>query len=79
MKLRNIALALAVMAAGTAFAATETTVVRQTPHGTVTKHVVTTHNGHRIVKKTVVRRAPLHRNHYARNLHHRKVVVVRQS
>jgi hypothetical protein len=79
MNLRNITLALTVMVAGTAFAATERTVIRETPDGTVTKHVVTRNNQHRIVKKTVIKRAPHHNRHHARNQHPRKVVIVRQN
>lgn len=85
MKLRNIALTLAVAFAGTAFAATstETTVTKQTPLGTVTKHTVKVKpSKHRVVKRTVV-----HHRHAARvaprhvkvTHPHRKVVVVRNS
>lgn len=75
MKLRNIALTLALVATGTAFAATtETTVTRETPHGTVTRQVVKVNNN-RHVNRTVVYRAPVHR-HYRQAIHRRDVVIV---
>ena len=90
MKLRNVALTLAIALAGSAFAATttETTVTRETPHGTVTKHIVKVKpNHHRVVKKVVVRRAPVVHRHvaYVKPHHHkvshpqRKVVVIHNS
>jgi hypothetical protein len=75
MKLRNIALTLALVATGTAFAATtETTVTRETPHGTVTRHIVRTNN-HRHVNHVVVYRAPVH-HHYRHAMHRRATYVV---
>ena len=89
MNLRNLAIVLAFATAGTAFAATttDTTVTRQTPNGTVTKHVVKVKpNGHRFAKRTVVHRAPArharharHANHHRVAHPHRKVVVIRNS
>jgi hypothetical protein len=91
MKLRTVALTLALALAGSAFAATtttETTVTRETPNGTVTKHVVKVHPHHRrVIKKVVVRRAPVHHRHVAsvKPHHHkvshpqRKVVVIKHS
>lgn len=80
MKLRNIALTLALVATGTAFAATttETTVTKETPHGTVTKHIVRVNPNHRhIVKRTVVYHAPVVRHHYrhVRHVRHPAIVV----
>lgn len=80
MKLRNIALTLALVATGTAFAATttETTVTKETPHGTVTKHIVRVNPNHRhIVKRTVVYNAPVVRHHYrhVRHVRHPAIVV----
>jgi hypothetical protein len=78
MKLRNIALILALVATGTAFAATtETSVTRETPRGTVTRHVVRVNNNHH-VNRAVVHRAPLHR-HFRHATHRRPVIVVRHS
>ena len=89
MNLRHIAMVLALAATGTAFAATttETTVTRDTPHGTVTRHIVKVKpNHHRVVKRTVVYRTPMHHRHvsYVNNHHrvshaHRKVVVLHNS
>ena len=79
MKLRNIALTFALLATGTAFAATtETTVTRETPHGTVTRHIVKVNNNHRHVNRTTVYRAPLHR-HFRHATHRRNVVIVNHS
>jgi hypothetical protein len=80
MNLRNIALTLALVATGTAFAATttETTVTRDTPNGTVTKHIVRVHPGHRhLVKRTVVYHAPVVHRHYrhVRHVRHPAIVV----
>ena len=76
MNLRNLALVLAMAFTGSAFAATttETTVTRDTPNGTVTKHIVKVKpNGHRGVKRTVVYRTPGHHHRHVRyvNNHHR--------
>lgn len=79
MKLRNIALTLALVATGTAFAATttETTVTKETPHGTVTKHIVRVNPNHRhLVKRTVVYREPVVRHHYRHVPHVRHPAVV---
>lgn len=89
MNLRNLAIVLAIAATGTAFAATttETTVTRDTPNGTVTRHIVKVKpNGHRVVKRTVVvHRAPVRHARHARHasnhhrIAHRKAVVLRNS
>ena len=88
MNLRKLAVVLAIAATGTAFAATttETTVTRDTPNGTVTRHIVKVKpNGHRFVKRTVVHRAPVRHARHARHasnphrIAHRKVVVLRNS
>ena len=91
MNLRNIAAILAIAATGTAFAATtETTVTRETPHGTVTKHIVKVqpNRHHRVAHNVVVHRAPLRHTrhvvyvnpHHHRVMHHaRKVVVIHNS
>ena len=76
MKLQTLALGLAFALAGSAFAATthDITVTRETPHGTVTKHIVRTnddarHHGDRHMRRVVV----VHPQHYR---HVRKVVIV---
>lgn len=77
MKLQSLALGLALALAGSAFAAThETTVTRETPTGTVTKHIVRTddrpmtmHHHRHHMRKVVVVQHPAHR-------HHAKKVVV---
>jgi len=79
MKLQSLALGLALAAAGSAFAATtthETTVTRETPNGTVTRHIVRTTGQepvyqHGYTHRVVVVNPPHHRHH-----HYRKVVVV---
>jgi hypothetical protein len=74
MKLQTLALGLALAMAGSAFAATtrDITVTRDTPHGTVTKHIVKTnddarHRNHAMKHVVVVQ--PQHR-------HHAKKVVI---
>jgi hypothetical protein len=75
MKFQQLALGLALVVAGSAFAATsrDVTVTRVTPHGTVTKHVVRTSGRadmhHRNVRKVVVVHHPVQR-------HVKKVVIV---
>ncbi|MEJ8837163.1 hypothetical protein [Ramlibacter sp. AN1133] len=74
MKLQTLALGLALAMAGSAFAATtgDITVTRDTPHGTVTRHIVKTNDDarhrDRHMKRVVVVH-PQHRHHV------RKVVV----
>ena len=77
MKLQSLALGLALAMAGSAFAATvthERTVVRETPDGTVTRHVVRTNDRdeyrapHQYRKVVVVH--PQHHRHV------KKVVIV---
>ena len=64
MKLQTLALGLALAVAGSAFAAThETTVVRETPNGTVTRHIVRTNE-----------RQDIHHRHHRHHMRH--VVVV---
>jgi hypothetical protein len=78
MKLQNLALGLALAVAGSAFAATthETTVTRETPNGTVTKHIVRTnerqdvYHGHRHTARKVVV------VHHPQRHHVKKVVIV---
>jgi len=79
MKLQTLALGLALAFAGSAFAATtthETTITRDTPNGTVTKHIVRTNDREVVLprhrhhmRKVVVMQHPAHR-------HHMKKVVV---
>ncbi|HVZ44028.1 MAG TPA: hypothetical protein VHA82_09470 [Ramlibacter sp.] len=77
MKFRHLALAAVLAVAGSAFAqqATETTVVRQTPHGTVTKHIVRVHPRRHYVKKIVIHRAPVVHRHYVYVPHHHRHYV----
>jgi hypothetical protein len=89
MKLQAIALGLALTVAGSAFAATvERTVTHVTPHGTVTRHIVTTN--HRPMRHVVVREVHRHPRHVNRvvvvhpehrhvSYNHRTVVVHRNS
>ena len=78
MKLQTLALGLALAVAGTAsMAASETTVTKVTPHGTVTKHIVRSNEHdmyrHHNVRKVVV----MHPQHYRH--HVKKVVIVRPA
>jgi hypothetical protein len=74
MKLQTLALGLALAMAGSAFAATtrDITVTRDTPNGTVTKHIVKTNADarprHHAMKRVVIVQ-PQHR-------HHAKKVVI---
>jgi hypothetical protein len=82
MKLRHIALALALAVTGSAFATTtiEKTTVRDTPNGTVTRHVVKVkpHKRHH-VKHVVIYRAPVKRHYAVRHHHHRHYAVIRHD
>jgi hypothetical protein len=79
MKLQTLALGLALAVAGSAFAATvthETTVTRDTPNGTVTRHIVRTNDTmyrHGYQRRVVVVSPPHYHHHY------RHVVVVRPA
>ena len=97
MKLQTLALGLALAFAGSAFAATthETTVTKETPHGTVTKHIVRTSDRNVVVhhrhhaRKVVLVKHPNHRYEkkvvvlhpatHGRNVVNRTVVVHRDS
>ena len=73
MKLQSIALGVAFALAGSAFAATtrDITVTRNTPNGTVTKHIVRTNNDAREhAMRRVVIVHPQHRRHV------KKVVII---
>jgi len=76
MKLQNLALGLglAFAMAGSAFAATtrDITVTKDTPHGTVTKHIVKTNNDARLRTHPMKRVAVVHPQHR----HHAKKVVI---
>ncbi|GAB3668657.1 hypothetical protein [Ramlibacter alkalitolerans] len=75
MKLQNLALGLALALAGSAFAATTTrdiTVTRDTPHGTVTRHIVKTQGNDRLHERHVRRVVVVH----PQQRHHMKKVVV---
>jgi hypothetical protein len=74
MKLQTLALGLALAMAGSAFAATtrDITVTRDTPHGTVTKHIVKTHDDDRLRERHVRRVVVMHPQHR----HHVKKVVI---
>jgi hypothetical protein len=75
MKLQTLALGLALAMAGSAFAATtrDITVTRDTPHGTVTKHIVKTNDDARHRNQHLRRVAILHPQHHH---HHAKKVVI---
>lgn len=78
MKLQHLALGMALAVAGSAFAATvthDTTVTRETPNGTVTRHIVRTNERHTTAygphhDRKVVIVKPEHRRH------EKKVVIV---
>jgi hypothetical protein len=74
MKLQTLALGLALAMAGSAFAATtrDITVTRDTPHGTVTKHIVKTNDDARMHNRHVRRVVVVHPQHR----HVKKVVIL---
>jgi hypothetical protein len=76
MKLQTLALGLAFALAGSAFAATtrDVTVTHDTPNGTITRHIVRTHEDSRDFGRHHLRRVVVvHPQHHR---HHRKVVIV---
>jgi hypothetical protein len=82
MKIRTLALTLAVALGGTAFAATTTTITKETPNGTVTRQVVKHHDRHMHNRHVAVYREPTHRHHkgyHTAAMHHRHAVVVHRS
>ena len=74
MKLQTLALGVALAMAGSAFAATtrDITVTKDTPHGTVTKHIVKTRDDDNLRHHTMKRVVVLHPQHR----HHVKKVVI---
>ena len=73
MKLQTLALGLALAMAGSAFAAStrDITVTRNTPNGTVTKHIVKTSNNDRFRTHHMRRVVVMHPQHR----HVKKVVI----
>lgn len=84
MKLHTLALGLALTVAGSAFAAThEATIVKDTPHGTVTKHIVRTNDMERRHVRHVRKVVIVHPRHHVKHVvvvhpaHHGRYAVNR--
>ena len=74
MKLQTLALGLALAMAGSAFAAQtrDITITRNTPNGTVTKHIVKTNDRERFEHRHMRRVVVVHPQHHR---HVKKVVI----